>query len=136
MAERAAKEEAESKWRELAAGLTWGQQQPGASGIPGVTAEDGSRRAGNVAGIARQSSSALPHDPFGNNATSSHMSSVTCVPAAPQDAASAELEEPHVELEMECVICLFRPKQTCCIPCGHVCMVRGCLGLWGRVCAW
>jgi protein-disulfide isomerase len=29
-----------------------------------------------------------------------------------------------LEQDLECVICLSAPKQICCVPCGHVCMVR------------
>lgn len=32
--------------------------------------------------------------------------------------------------EDECVVCLSAPRQTCCIPCGHVCMVRHLVGQW------
>jgi len=127
LVEQAVKEEAESKWREVAAGLTWGgQQQPG-----GTAAEDGPEAVQAVQGSAvgtacQQASSSAALCGTNGLVTSSQAAADSSQAASASPPPSESLSAAGLstlELEMECVVCLFRPKQTCCIPCGHVCMV-------------
>ena len=135
-----------TRWQGLAAGLSWQQQQqqqqqqqpPEAHYIP-------TTRTMPPASMTSTAGTAQPHSLRGIPLVSSITQQQQPQAGAPVVgyASSRQVEEDYAEgrqgvndadsflkQEMECVVCLAAPKETCCIPCGHVCMVsvsRSCI---------
>ncbi len=107
-AERAARDEERIRWDQLAANLSWQQQHPQAAAPPAAA----------PASAANSAAILLP-DSLDDNVAPTSGSGYGMSTASYSD-------HHHVERDMECVICLSAPRQTCCIPCGHVCMCTAC----------
>ena len=96
-------EEERNKWQGLAAGLSWQQQKQ----------------------QQQQPDASLPTSSIPPQQQSAGGAAVPAVPAAAQrDHEFDGDDEAYLMPEMECVVGLAAPKETCCVPCGHVCMVR------------